>query len=278
MLAPFLLADGYAPVEAPYNTGEPGSDLWVFLRDDLGPWAFLAFVVWMAIWCYRNDPDRYIWLWLIIIFQPIGPIIYFFARWLPGANVKAPGFMHKVTRKREINRLHIAAHQIGNPHQFIELGDALRETGQWDQSLDAYRKALKKDPENPQALWGAACGQFRSKQFEAAHESLAKLLASDPAYKFGDVSLLFGKTLHAQGRSAEARTHLEGHIKRWRHPEALYLLAGLYANNGQPAAAREQLQSLLMDIEVSPSAIARKQSAWKRKAKTMLRRLPPSAP
>ncbi len=282
MMAPYLLADDYVPVEAPYDSWEPGFNLWDFLVYGSSPWLFLdlvvwGFVIWMAVSCYRNDPDRFIWLWLIIIFKPIAAIIYFFARWLPGANVKAPGFMHKLTRKREINRLQIAAQQIGNPHQFIELGDALRETGQWDQSLNAYLKALNKDPENPQALWGAACGQFRSKQFEVAHDNLAKLLAIDPAYKFGDVSLLFGKTLHALDRSNEARAHLEGHIKRWRHPEALHLLASLYADNGQTAAAREQLQSLIMDIEASPSAIARKQTAWKRKAKTMLRRLPKDA-
>ncbi|MGE0376916.1 MAG: tetratricopeptide repeat protein, partial [Planctomycetaceae bacterium] len=174
------------------------------------------------------------------------------------------------------NRLQIAARQIGNPHQFIELGDALRETGRWDESLNAYLQALNKDPSNPQALWGAGCGQFRLKQFEAAYDNLAKLLAIDPAYKFGDVSLMYGKTLHALHRSEEARTHLEGHIKRWRHPEALHLLACLYVDEGHPNKAREQLQALIMDIEASPSAIARKQSAWKGRARKLLKRLPES--
>ncbi|MCA9108807.1 MAG: PLDc N-terminal domain-containing protein, partial [Planctomycetaceae bacterium] len=105
MMAPFLLADDSVPIEAPYDAWEPGFSPIDFLLYDWGSALFLAFVVWMAIWCYRNDPDRYLWLWLIIIIQPIGPIIYFFARWLPGANVKAPGFMHRLTRKRDINRL-----------------------------------------------------------------------------------------------------------------------------------------------------------------------------
>ena len=279
MMAALLLADDPVPVDISHEVWQPGFSLWDFLIYGSSPWPFLsllmwAFIIWMGIYCYRNDPDRFIWLWLIIIFKPIGAILYFFVRWLPGANVKAPGFMHKVTRKREINRLQIAAQQIGNPHQFIELGDALRETGQWDRSLDAYLKALNKDPKNPQALWGAACCQYHKGQFEAAHENLIQLLEIDPAYKFGDVSLLRCKTLHALGRADDACTHLEGHIKRWRHPEALYLLANLYADSGQSAAAREQLQSLIMDIEASPSAIARKQSTWKRKAKSMLRRLP----
>ncbi len=252
---------------------EPGFGLWD-LVSWWGGWAYFAFMIWMAIWCLRHDPERGVWLWIILIVPFVGPPIYFLARWLPGANIAAPGVMQRLTRKRDINRLRIAARQIGNPYQFIELGDALRETGQWDQSLDAYLQALEKDPENPQALWGASCGQFRSKQFETAHDNLARLLAIDPAYKFGDVSLLFAKTLHALGRSEEARAHLEGHIKRWRHPEALHLSACLYADGGKADKAREQLQGLIMDIDASPSAIARKQSVWKSRAKAMLKRLP----
>ncbi|MCA9077267.1 MAG: tetratricopeptide repeat protein [Planctomycetaceae bacterium] len=279
MMAALLLADDSVPVDFPYDAWEPEFSLWDFIIYGWTPWpllnfAALAFVIWMGIFCYRNDPERYLWLWLIVFFRPLGAIIYFFVRWLPGTNVQAPSFMQKVTRKREINRLQIAAQQIGNPHQFIELGDALRETGRWDKSLDAYLKALNKDPKNPQALWGAACGQYHKSQYEGANENLTKLLEIDPAYKFGDVSLLQGKTLHALGRADEACTHLEGHIKRWRHPEAIYLLANLYADSGQSATAREQLQSLIMDIDASPSAIARKQGTWKRKAKSMLRKLP----
>src|SRR5690606_1711326 len=105
----------------------------------------------------------------------VGPAIYFFARWLPGANIAAPGFLQKLTRRRNIHRLQIAARQIGNPHQFIELGEALRETGQWEPARDAFRQALQKDPANLQALWGASCSEFQLKQFQEAHDALSKL-------------------------------------------------------------------------------------------------------
>lgn len=250
---------------------------WWSLIYEWGRLPYLALLIWMAVWCVRNDPERSVWLWIILIFHPIGAILYFFARWLPGAGVRSPAFLQQLTRRRDIRRLQIAARQIGNPHQFIELGDALRESGRWDDAREAYLQALRKDPANPQALWGAGCCQFQTRQFDAAHESLAKLLAIDSAYKFGDVSLMYAKTLHALHRSDEARSHLEGHIRRWRHPEALHLLACLYADHGHPEKAREQLQALIMDIECSPSAIARKQSAWKGRARRMLKRLPTSA-
>jgi hypothetical protein len=264
------------PGGTPSLSPEPGYAAW----DVLWGWggvAYLAFVVWMVLWCVRHDPERGVWLWIILLFHPIGAAIYFLARWLPGANLAAPRALQRLTRARDLNRLEIAARQIGNAHQFIELGDALRETGQWEKAVEAYLKALKKDPDNLQAMWGAASGQFRTKQFPAANEHLARLMGLDPTYKFGDVSLLYAKSLHALGRSDDALAHLEGHIRRWRHPEALHLLSCLYADRGQTDKAREQLQALIMDIEASPAAIARKQSAWKGRAKKMLRRLPTSA-
>jgi hypothetical protein len=242
----------------------------------LGSWVYLAFLIWIAVWCVRNDPERSIWLWVILVFQPIGPLIYFFARWIPAASVSSPSFLKGLTRRADINRLRIAATQIGNPHQFIELGDALADAGQREPAIEAYEKALARDPRNTQALWGAGCGLFVRKEFDRALARLTTLLEIDPAYKFGDVSLLHAKALHATGRSQEARTRLEGHIRRWRHPEALHLLAALCADEGEYAKAREHLEAMIMDIEASPSAIARRHMFWRSRARRMLRRLPKS--
>ena len=48
-----------------------------------------AFTIWMLIECLRKDPDRYLWMWLILIMPGIGPVIYFFVRWLPGRQLTA---------------------------------------------------------------------------------------------------------------------------------------------------------------------------------------------
>ena len=38
----------------------------------------LAFTIWMAVDVYRGGAEQF-WIWIIIIFQPLGPWIYFFA-------------------------------------------------------------------------------------------------------------------------------------------------------------------------------------------------------
>jgi hypothetical protein len=259
--------------QAPAEPGWGGLR-WFLMLLGGGTFLYLPFLLWMAIWCVRRDPEWTVWLWIILLFQPLGAFIYFLARWLPGANIPQPDFAQRFLRKGELQRLEIAARQIGNSHQFIELGDALRETGQLPKAASAYERALAKEASNPQALWGAGWVAYQQEDYQQAHRNLSKLLGIDPAYKFGDVSLLYARTLVALGRRDEAIEHLEGHIKRWRHPEALYVLAQLYYAENCFDESREHLEALIMDINGSPSAIARRQMTWKSRAQKLLKRLP----
>jgi hypothetical protein len=228
----------------------------------------------MIVYCIRNDPERNTWLWVMIIFQPLGAIIYFFARWLPSSSLQPPKFIQKFLRGREIERKRIAASQIGNAHQFVELADTLRDVGRLDDARDAYASALAKDPRHAGALWGAAAVDFRRNDFPAAKDKLVQVLAIDPSYKFGDVSLLYANTLIRLGETNAARDHLEQHTKRWRHPESLFRLAEIRAGEGDVKSARNLLQALIMDVDGSPRAIARRFYFWKGRAKRLLRKLP----
>lgn len=171
-------------------------------------------------------------------------------------------------------RLETAAEQIGNPHQFVQWGDALREVGKLDQAARAYERALAKEPVNLPALWGAAQVAVSQKRFADVGTLTRRILDKDPQYKFGDVSLAYGRALNELGESDAARVHFEHHAKRWRHPEALYLLSQLYVTQGQPQLARQQLLGLIQDINGSPVAIARKFGRWKSRARQLLRKLP----
>lgn len=238
--------------------------------------AYTVFWIWMLIHCLKHDPDRWLWGLVIFFISFPGAIIYFFARYLPSSEVRPPQALRKWTRGREIARLELEAQQIGNPHQYIRLGDALREVGQIERARDAYSRALAKDNGELQALWGTAQCDLQANRFAEARAHLARALEINPQYKFGDVSLAYGKTLYALEERAEAEAHLEQHIRRWRQPEALYLLANLLAERDEYEQARKHLQSLLMDLNTSPAAIARKHGVWKSRARKMLKLLPRS--
>ena len=232
---------------------------------------YFPFLIWMLIDCVRNEPDRGIWIFLMIFLQGFGCLIYFFFRFLPRGNF---GFLNSFVARfqtKELNRLRIEAKQIGNPYHWFHYGEKLRELQQYPKAEQAFRAALEKEPENIQALWGLAICLENQKKFEEAFQIVAQIYQQDPAYKFGDVSLAYARLLIALERWEEAGEHLESHVKRWRQPEGLYLLARCQLHQQNSRAAKETLEMLIMDIEASPSAIARKQKSWKRKAKNLLR-------
>jgi len=247
---------------------------WVFT----GPlWlAYLALLLWMIYYCVRNDPTRFFWLWIMLLIQPFGAIAYFLVRYLPNCDYQSWSLSRWWRKTRALPRLEAAATQIGNAYQHVLLGDALRDLRRYEQALASYTRALAKEPDNPSALWGAASINFLSRNFADAKAQLRHLLDKDPNFKFGDASLLLGKSLLELNEIPRAQAHLEQHVGRWRQPEALYLLARLYVDQGQIALARTLLQGLLADLQASPSAIARKSIFWKSRAKRLLRSLPHS--
>ncbi|MAG94517.1 MAG: hypothetical protein CMJ48_12320 [Planctomycetaceae bacterium] len=278
---PLLAQDDAFPLAAYYAAEEPSlfdsfAGLLCFSSISFVYLAYSAFWLWMFIECLRKDPDRYFWLWIFIFLWFPGPLIYFFLRWMPTNQIRAPRFLQRFTSSSKLQRLETAAEQIGNAHQFIELGDARLEISQFAPAGRAFARALEKEPDNLQALWGAARVDAQQEQFEPAREKLRKILDVDPQYKFGDVSLEYGKALGRLDLHDEARDHLEDHMNRWRHPEALYLLAAIYLEEGRRQDARAQLQAMLLDINGSPKAIARKFGIWKSRARKLLKTLPPS--
>lgn len=277
-----LLAQGGETVEQlesklppDFSFKEPGfwDSFWMMASGWTGGVYFL-FLIWMVVYCLRNDPDRHIWLFILFLIQPLGPFLYFFFRWLPSSELQPPAFAQRWTRGRELQRLETAALQIGNAHQYVQYGEALKSVGQTERALTAFLQALEKEPQNLAALWGAAAMEFKAQRYESAGSKLRAILDVDESYKFGDVSLLYGKTLEALGEDEQARVHFETHTRKWRQPEAMYRLANLYEQHQQFDRARDTLQSLILDVDASPNSIARKHLFWKSRAKKQLRKLP----
>lgn len=233
---------------------------------------YIVFWIWMLIHCYRTEPDRQFWLWMMIIAQPVGSVAYFLIRYIPSKEFPTPRFLRQWMRGTELLRLESAAEQIGNPHHFVVWGDALRECGQLDRAKSAYERALAKDPNDLRALWGAAQVARDQKRFSDVRSLTRRVLDQDPQYKFGDVSLAHGRALTEIGDIEAARMHFEEHVKRWRHPEGVYLLSKIHFDQGDHVAARNHLSAMIRDIDSSPRAISRKFGRWKSRGKQLLRK------
>ena len=158
------------------------------LVSSLGVWVLLPSAFWMLMIfdCVRNEPDRQTWLYILMFLNIAGAIVYFFACWLPRANVPMPNYFKRWSLRQAL----------------------------WNaEAAVAYQQALEKEPGNPHALWGAAFIELKNKQFAAAKDHLEALLTLDRDYKTGEASLLYGKALFELGDWEPARSHLEKDIK-----------------------------------------------------------------
>lgn len=234
-----------------------------------------AFWIWMLVHCFRNDPDRNLWIWILLIGNFPGALVYFFIRWLPGRTAgQTPSCFKRWTSGRKLARLEHAARNIGNAHQWLELAELQRELFQYDAAAVSFQKALQKDAVYLPALWGAALTAIDRKQYADARRYLQSILERDAGYKFGDVSLALGRTLVRMEDSTAARLHLEQHVRRWTHPEGIVLLATLLAEAGEADKARNRLESMLSDLAAAPAYFARQQRRWGRQGRALLKRLP----
>ena len=229
----------------------------------------VALTAWAAADCFRNEADRGPWLAVILAAPGVGPAVYLLARWLP----PRLGTLRRFGGRRELRRLRWEAETIGNPHQFVRLGEALLDRRRPAEAREAFERAAAADRGSLPARWGAARAAYAVEDFASAREHVGQVLAADERYRFGDASLLLGRCLNAEGREAEALLWMTRHVERWRQPEGLMLLATIQKDGGLNDAAAGTMRELLGELDHAPPAVARRHAGLRRRARRLLRRV-----
>ena len=243
----------------------------------VGPLGLLtvAFWMWMIYDCvqHEHNRDRNTWLWLLIILNFPGAIVYFIARWLPRAALPTPNFFRRWAYRDRLWQAEAAAMNIGKAHQFVTLGNILFDIGELDRATTAYQQALDKEPKNPQALWGAGNLAIATQNFAAAQDHLKSLLQVDPEHKYGDASLAYGRVLYELQDWEATQAHLEKHLRNWGTPEAYILLAQVSEKQGNLQKAREYLETMIIKVKGAPPYHYRRNRHFVDQAQKMLKTL-----
>ncbi len=232
-----------------------------------------AFWLWMLIDCMKTEGPRSEWRYVLFFGNIAGAIAYFIVRWLPSNPQIMPEFMRRWGYREKLWNAKAAARNIGNAHQYAVLGDIQLAMGDLPAAQTAFQTAIDKDAKNVTALWGLAQLTFQIKDFTTARTHLEALLKIDPQARFGEASLLYGKTLVQLQDWEPAKTHLNYDIRQWSHPEASLLLATLLQQSGETAAARDRLETMLARVEASPMYHHRNHQSTLRKARKLLKML-----
>ena len=225
-------------------------------------WALSTiFWLWMLIDCVMNEPDRFMWLLIISFGNILGALLYFAVRKAPVLRYRSMPFISGFMRCGEISRAEADAHNIGNPHHYIRLGELLLETGSFSRAGEAFSRALEREPDDIQALWGAAQVDVKNKEFTTALPRLEKVLEQDFDYKYGEASLMYGRALF-ELKDRKARQHIQAHLVKWTQPEAKYMMGAMLAEDGRREEAATVLKAAILDMKGAPAYYRSRNVKW----------------
>jgi tetratricopeptide (TPR) repeat protein len=184
-----------------------------------------------------------------------------------------PGFMRRWTYGSKLETAKAAAINIGNAHQYIQLGDIHLQMANRTGALQAYQTALDKDAKSVNALWGASQVHFLNQAWEQARPLLEQLLTLEPEARFGEASLMYAKVLYELKEWQALKPHLEKDFRSWSHPESGVMLATLLNQEGNGGEARKLLETMIARMQASPTYHQRKHQGSLRQARQLLRHL-----
>lgn len=246
--------------------------------DGLPGWAaallgilFLALQVLLTIDCLRNQREIY-WLWILWVFPLFGTLIYFFYfRW-NGSSLEY--FLFR--RSRDLNhleRLRIAAEQIGNAANHEEFGAELWRQGKFPQAEAEYRAALAKDPKLPDSRARLGyCVLARGKAQES-WPFIESVLTERRDHDHERLLWQAARCQRALGDLPKARALYEEYLCRHSYFEPQVELADVLASLGEKDEARRICKEVIADVRNSPAYVRRKQGQFAGKAKCILRRV-----
>lgn len=218
-----------------------------------------------------------IWILVIALLPPLGPIAYLGVEVLPGLfggrrGQRASRLVRRVIDPdRELRRASAEVEISGNVDARRRLGDELIERGQFERAIEVYRGGLKGVFEHdPTLLMGLARALFARQEYAAARTALEDLERYNPEMQFVDAGLLHARTLEALGELEEAEKRYEAVAPVFPGAEARLRWALLLKRRGNTVEARRILKDLLESAQLGPAHFRRSQAEWLDRARREL--------
>jgi hypothetical protein len=229
--------------------------------------------VWMAVDAVRRGRSFY-WLWIMILFNPLGAVIYFFAEYLDGSPLARwtrqalPG-----VTAAELRRAEADVNRLDNAATWLAYATALRARGQHAKAIEAAQKAADRAPANVDAQYELARALVDAKRPAEAIAPLERVVGHSRSFDSEQALFLLGRAQCASGDLEAARRSLEEVGSRSSRPEFLYELATLQARLGDRESAARTLQRIVHESELVPPYLKGSVRPWVRKARGGLRKL-----
>lgn len=225
----------------------------------------------MVVHWVRTRPEPY-WLWIILLLGPLGSLAYFFVEVLPGVRWKLPA-IERLERRRRKDRLERVVADSPTQEASAQLARIYAAEGDQVRAIELYGDAIRRDPRDPDALFGRGQALLASGRASEAVKDLATVVELEPTHAFHGAALALAEAYEAEGREDKAEQTYRSILGRTTVSAAYYGYARLLARRGEKVEAREQLECVLAKQAGLPRYLRRQERPWVRKAKALLKEL-----
>jgi hypothetical protein len=211
----------------------------------IGIGASVLMAILLSIHVVRTGREMY-WLWIILVFQPLGGLIYFLAIVLPqllgGSTARRIGqtARERLDPEREYRQAKSAVDETPTVHNQMRLAAAAFELERYAEAEALYAQAAQGiHSDDPALLLG------RARALVELGRNAEALPLLDQAPETPAATLARARAQEALGDTAGAEKAYEAAAERMPGLEAIARYAGFLARTGRQAQARE----LLADID-----------------------------
>jgi hypothetical protein len=230
-----------------------------------------GFTLWMAVEAVRRGHASR-WLWIILIFGPLGAAVYFFAEYMGGSLTRITFRPRKVTAA-DLRRCEVDVKRLDNAPSWCEYASLLRARKDFRKAAEAAQRAVERNPRSLDAQYELGLALLGAGRFPEAVSALHAVVQQEPSFDSDDALFALARAQQGTGDLASARASLEALAERRARPEILFEMASVQGLLGDRAAAMRSLQRIVDEAELVPAYLQRDVRPWVRKARAALAKL-----
>jgi len=229
----------------------------------------LAFSIALCVHAVRTHQEMF-WLFIILLFQPLGGLVYLIAVVLPGlSRGTAVRKLGQATREtldpmRDYRDARAAYDLTPTVHNQMRLAAAATELGRHEEAEALYREAMQGvHADDPALLLGRARALIELGRPQEALELLQRLKEQGPEAETPQAALAFARAYDGAGRTREAEAAYADAAPRVPGLEGIARQGAFFARTGRKAQAQEILAEIDRRLQRANPHFRREGRVWR---------------
>jgi hypothetical protein len=229
-----------------------------------------AFKLWLFIDARKRRAPDY---WQYVIWLPFGAVAYFFMVKIHDYRGTAVWRLLSFDKPVTLDQLRLLYRTSPSLENQMNLAQRLYDDEHFREAAECFQQGVERHTENLDLRYGLGMSLLAVDDFEPAIEHLTAVIQQEPGYEEYEAWLKLAVAYHESGQKQECLRELRRlveHSPRLKHQVHLAHFLNLA---GKRAEARDVLSEALVHHDTAPTFLKKRNRAWARKAREMLKEL-----